>query len=54
MERWNTRTLQVCINSMHFKRAAISKKPKQAIEHDLKLPVLSTQDYKKSYKNDNE
>ncbi len=36
-ERWSVRTLQDRISSMLFERTALSKKPEQTIENDLKL-----------------
>jgi predicted nuclease of restriction endonuclease-like (RecB) superfamily len=35
LERWSSRQLQECINSMLFERSAISRKPTEAIRHDL-------------------
>lgn len=37
LERWSVRQLQERINSMLFERTALSRKPEQAIRHDLSL-----------------
>jgi predicted nuclease of restriction endonuclease-like (RecB) superfamily len=37
LERWSARQLQERIKSMLFERSAISKKPEQTIQNDLKL-----------------
>ena len=36
IERWSTRTLRKKIDGMLFERTAISKKPQEVIQHDLK------------------
>lgn len=35
LERWSSRQLQERINSMLFERSAISRKPAEAVQHDL-------------------